>query len=268
MSVYKERGGILDPKKVAFITCINDEILWERCRSYIDALEIPEGFSIEVKEIRGAKGMSSAYQKAMEESSAKYKVYLHQDTFVYNQRLIYDFIQLFSAYPQIGLIGVVGGDRLPKSGIWFEDGLHSFGKVWEYRGPGLKVPFLKTWNRRKERVVRFRPVRRPYKPVLVVDGLMMITQYDLRWRVDLYDGFLYYEGPQALEFIKEGYLVAVPYQKNPWCMHWGPRVDRGPEDHQRMWEGIRANARIFLEEYENFIGAGVEKILARQRPER
>lgn len=251
----------MDRKKVAFISCVNDELLYHRCREYIDSLEIPDGFSVEVKEIRGAKGMPSAYNQAMAESTAKYKVYLHQDTFVYNRGLIGEIVTFFSSYPEVGLLGVVGGARLPKSGIWFEDGLHCYGKVWEYRRPGLQLPFLQSWNERKERIVRFRPVRRPYQPVLVVDGLIMITQYDIPWREDLYDSFLYYEGPHSLEFIKRGYRVAVPYQKEPWCMHWGPRTDRTPEEHARMWAGIRKNAEIFIREYRNFFGKRVEKIL-------
>lgn len=242
----------LDPRKVAFISCVNDEELHQRCVSYLDRLEVPPCFTVERRFIRGAHGMPSAYNQAMRESDAKYKVYLHQDTFIHNRRLIGDIVDLFSAHPHLGMIGVVGGSRLPKSGIWFEDGLHSFGKVREYRASGMKLFGL--GNQRKERLVRFRPVRQPYRPVLVIDGLIMITQYDLAWREDLYDSFLYYEGPHSLEFIKAGYQVGVIHQRSPWCTHWGPLEDRGPEEHTRMWRGIRANAEIFVIEYSRFIG--------------
>lgn len=250
----------MELQKVTFVICINDETLYGRCRSYLHQLIIPAGFTIEVKEIRGAKGMASAYNRAMRESDAKYKVYLHQDTFIFNRHLIGDMVNIFSKYPQIGMLGVVGGTRLPKSGIWFHDGLHSFGKVWEYRGPGIQLP-LPHWNERRERIVRFRPVTRPFQPVLVIDGLIMMTQYDITWREDLYDSFLYYEGPQSLEYIKHGYWVAIPYQKEPWCMHWGPHRERTAEETRRMWTGIRANAAIFLKEYPDFIGVGVEQVL-------
>ena len=252
----------MEPQKVAFVICINDETLYSRCRNYLDQLIIPPGFKVEVKEIRGAKGMASAYNLAMRESDAKYKVYLHQDTFIFNRNLILDMVEVFTKYPKIGMIGVVGGNRLPKSGIWFHDGLHSFGKVWEYRGPGSRLP-LPHWNERRERIVRFRPVARPFQPVLVIDGLIMMTQYDIPWREELYDSFLYYEGPQSLEYIKHGYWVAIPYQKEPCCMHWGPQQERTEEGTRQMWTGIRANAEIFCKEYHDFIGVGVKRVLNR-----
>lgn len=250
----------MDPHKISFVTCINDEVLFKRCRSYLDELIIPPGYTVEFQEIRGAKGMASAYNQAIQQSNAKYKVYLHQDTFILNRNLIEDFLNFFVTYPKVGLMGVVGGTRLPKTGIWFEAGLHSFGKVREYRSAGIWLP-LPYWNRRKERVVRFRPVAKPYQPVLVVDGLLMITQYDIPWRTDLYDSFLYYEGPQCLEYIKHGYQVAIPYQKKPWCMHYGPQIARTPAQQKKMWEGIRKNAEVFLREYREFICKDVKHFL-------
>lgn len=255
----------LDPAKVIFITCINDETLYAECRKYLEALEIPNGISVEIKEIRGAKGLASAYNQVIRESNAKYKVYLHQDTFIYNRQLIADLISFFHKNPEVGMVGQVGGSKLPRGGIWFENGLYSFGKIWEYRRPGLRIPFLKTWDQRKIRIIRFRPVRRPYQPVLVIDGLFMVTQFDIPWREDLYDSFLYYEGPQSLEYIKRGYLVAIPYQKSPWVMHWGPQIDRTPEQHRKMWEGIRKNAVIFCREYQEFIGKSVYRFI-RKKP--
>ena len=204
--------------------------------------------------------MPSAYNQALEESDAKYKIYLHQDTFIYNKRIVFEIVDFFQKYPQVGMIGVVGGSYLPKSEIWFEDGLHSFGKVWGNRPNFLNLPILNL-NKRKKRIVYFRPVRKPYQPVLVIDGLIMITQYDLPWRSDLFDSFLYYEGPHSLEFIKHGYQVAIPYQKEPWCMHWGPEIERSPIQHQAMWAGIRKNAEIFLKEYDTFIQKNVNNFI-------
>lgn len=250
----------MNPYKVCFVICINDEELYRRCRGFLDKMSIPVNFQTEMIEIRDAKGIPSAYNRAIQQSDAKYKVYLHQDTFIYNSNLIADIVSFFASHPKVGLIGVVGGSKLPQSGIWFENGLYCFGKVREYRRSGIRLP-VPSWNARKERIIRFRPVRKPYQPVFVVDGLLMITQYDIPWRVDLYDSFLYYEGPQCLEFIKQGYQVAVPYQKEPWCMHWGPQNDRSAADHEKMWRGIRANAAIFNREYADFINKDIKQFL-------
>ena len=251
----------MDAKKIAFIACVNDEELYAECKKRIESLEIPPGYSIEIQKLVGAKGIPSAYNQAVQKTDAKYKVYLHQDTFLCNTRMLFQMLELFQSNPQIVMLGMVGGTRLPQSGIWFEDGLHSYGKVREYRRSAFK-PFAKLFGRRLT-VQRFIPVFGKYKPVLVIDGLLMITQYDLPWREDLYDSFLYYEGPQCLEYIKNGYLVAIPGQrdKDIWCIHWGPRTDRTREEHDKMWEGIRKNTKIFVSEYNQFICTGIRNIL-------
>ena len=253
----------MDPKKIAFIACVNDEELYSRCKENIDKLEIPEGYSIEIQKIVGAGGMPSAYNQAMQKTDAKYKVYLHQDTFICNPKMLFEMLELFRANPKIGMLGMVGGTRLPKGGIWFEDGLHSYGKVREYRRSGIKL--IGDLFGRRETIQRFLPVWEKYKPVLVIDGLLMITQYDIPWREDLYDSFLYYEGPHSLEFIKAGYLVAIPglKDKDIWCMHWGPQSERTAADHEKMWKGIRENTRIFVSEYSEFIGKNIKDILAK-----
>lgn len=254
---------MLDPYKISFISCVNDEELYSRCKESIETLEIPPGYSIELQKIVGAKGMASAYNQAIQKTDAKYKVYIHQDTFICNPKMLYEMLELFQSNAKIGMLGMVGGTRLPKGGVWFEDGLHSYGKVREYRRSGIKL--IGGLSGRRETIQRFLPVWGKYKPMLVIDGLLMITQYDLPWREDIYDSFLYYEGPQCLEFIKAGYLVAIPglKDKDIWCIHWGPRTERTQEDHERMWKGIRKNTEIFVREYSEFIGKNINRILAK-----
>lgn len=41
--------------KIAFITCVNDETLYEKSLSYINKLQIPMGIEIEIIAIRNAK---------------------------------------------------------------------------------------------------------------------------------------------------------------------------------------------------------------------
>ncbi|NRU88044.1 hypothetical protein DFH41_002631 [Clostridium beijerinckii] len=68
--------------KIAFITCVNDETLYEKSLSYINKLQIPMGIEIEIIAIRNAKSMTSAYNEAIQKSDSKYKVYLHQDVYI------------------------------------------------------------------------------------------------------------------------------------------------------------------------------------------
>ncbi len=246
----------MNEKKFAFISCVNDEVLYKECVKHIDSLVVPEGYTVEKVKIAGAKGLAEAYNKAMEDSDAKYKIYLHQDTFVLNKNFLEDIVRLFTKYPKLGMLGVIGSTRLPESGIWFQDGLHCFGEVWEYRKAGgihYLLGWWNQWNHRKKRLTRYRRVRRDYLPVAGIDGLIMITQYDIPWRKDLYSGFIYYEGPHVLEFIKQGFEVGIPYQQQTWCMHYGNQRERTPEEDKRYQEEFHANMKIFRKEYGSFL---------------
>ena len=52
-----------------------------------------------------------------------------------------------------------------------------------------------------------------------IDGMIMISQYDLLWREDVCDGWDFYDISQSLEYKRRGYRVVVPYQKEPWTLH-------------------------------------------------
>ena len=93
-----------DPRKVAFITCVNDDDWYSECRLYLEHLVVPDGMSVEFHPIRSAASMCAGYNQGMMASDAKYKVYLHQDTLVVNKFLIRDLLELFSN-PTIGLVG-------------------------------------------------------------------------------------------------------------------------------------------------------------------
>ena len=82
----------LDAQKVAFITCVNDEHWYEECLLYLQSLALPAGMTAEYLPVRGAASMCAGYNEAMAHSSAKYKVYLHQDTLVVNKRLVADLL--------------------------------------------------------------------------------------------------------------------------------------------------------------------------------
>jgi len=55
--------------------------------------------------------------------------------------------------------------------------------------------------------------------VEAVDGLLLATQHDVRWREDLFDGWDFYDISECFEMRRAGYRVVVPYQESPWCYH-------------------------------------------------
>jgi glycosyltransferase involved in cell wall biosynthesis len=143
----------------------------------------------------------------MRQTDAKYKVYLHQDVFIVNRTFIRDLVSLFEKNPQLGLIGMVGAEKIAASGIWWEAPYNwKWGMVYE-SSPG------------RMRKQEYGPFQDDYVSVQAVDGLLMATQYDLPWREDLFDGWHFYDISQCVEFLLAGYDVGVPNQSSPWCIH-------------------------------------------------
>lgn len=146
--------------------------------------------------------MTAGYNEAMQCSEAKYKVYLHQDTFIINPDFIPDFLDVFRQDENIGMIGVIGSPKLPENGIAWKG--ERCGMLYEQC-----VYDTLTFSKGNEHLTE----------VEAIDGLLMITQYDIPWREDLFDKWDFYDCSQSQEFIRQGYKVVVPAMKEPWCVH-------------------------------------------------
>lgn len=210
-------------RKICFIMCSSDALYTEECLYYINHLKIPEGYEIEVLTVEHAASMTAGYNEGMQASDAKYKVYLHQDVFIVNRNFIQDVLDIFQADEQIGMIGMIGVDKLPASGI-----------MWEAERCGaIYVPAY-----RHDDVLQFG--NETAVEAEAIDGLMMITQYDIPWREDLFDKWDFYDCSQSQEFIRRGYKVVVPAFQKPWCMHDSVLANLSVYDEERM---------KFLQEY-------------------
>lgn len=213
----------LNDRKICFIICSSDALYTEECLYYIHHLRIPEGYEIEVLTVENAVSMAAGYNEGMQASDARYKVYLHQDVFIVNHDFIQDVLDLFQADEQIGMIGMIGVDKLPASGI-----------MWEAQRCGaIFVPAY-----RHDDVLQFG--NETAVEAEAIDGLMMITQYDIPWREDLFDKWDFYDCSQSQEFIRRGYKVIVPALRKPWCMHDSVLANLSVYDEERM---------KFLQEY-------------------
>jgi len=191
--------------KVAFITYVTDKNLYQKSLSYINKLQVPEGFEIEIIPIIDAKSMTSAYNEAMHKSDSKYKVYLHDDVYIQNSKFMSDILNIFKSDQNIGLIGVAGAKIIPVSGVWQED-YRKVGKVINIQRGGVEL-------------LNYNEVPNLFTEVKGIDGLIMITQYDLLWRDDIFDGRYFYDLSQSVEFLRKGFKVVVPHQDNSWCIH-------------------------------------------------
>ena len=73
----------------------------------------------------------------------------------------------------------------------------------------------------------------------------MITQYDIPWREDIFNGWHFFDVSQSIEFLKKGYQVAVPKQEDPWCNH-----DCEITTLKNEYEEYR---NIFLDQYSTYL---------------
>lgn len=213
--------------KIAFITCVNNEDLYQKSLSYIEKLQVPEFMQIEIIAVRGSKSITSAYNDASHKSEAKYKVYLHQDVYIQNTNFIFDILNVFKKDVKIGLIGMVGAKTIPLSGIWWDDN-GKVGKVYDSHSGTMEL-------------LDFNEIKEMYAEVTGIDGLIMITQHDLPWREDIFDGWHFYDLSQSVEFIRKGFKVVVPKQQTAWCTH-----DCGYVNTANGFEGYR---KKFLDNY-------------------
>ncbi|QJW46345.1 hypothetical protein HA075_11265 [bacterium BFN5] len=194
----------MNSKKICFITCVNNDEVYQECLLYIHNLDIPQGYSVETVSVKEAVSMASGLNQAMQKSDAKYKVYLHQDVFIINRKFIHDMLHIFEN-PSIGLIGVIGCSLIPENGVWWE-AERIFGQVYDsHRGFIEKLAFSQ--------------LEGEYQEVDCIDGLMMITQVDIPWRDDLFTGWHFYDLSQSREFRRNHYQVVVPHQSESWCIH-------------------------------------------------
>ena len=184
--------------KISFVTCVNNETIYEKCLDFLNKLIVPPNITVEYKAVRDAVSMCAGYNKAIMESNARYKVYLHQDTYITYSYYIHRLLKLFEDMT-IGLAGVIGAQTMPASCVWWESGSR-YGRVVD-----SSFGFLFEQRHRLH-------LKNKYEEVVAIDGLIMATQYDIPWRDDLFKGWHFYDVSQCLEFRRAGYKVVVPMQ--------------------------------------------------------
>ena len=218
----------MNEHKIEIIVASNNRMYWEECLRYMRNLNVPEGYDLSYTCITDAVSMTSAYNEAMERSDAKYKIYIHQDTFLIYVDLLCDIIDFFAKNPQVGIIGVLGRSDAKQDGnLW---------NAWD-------CGRARAWDTNREIDIDVQPDNIDKRYVKAIDGMFMATQYDVKWREDIISGWDFYDISQCCEFLKQGYQVAVPYQKEIWCLH-----DCG---HSKL-EQYDAAKRKFCEIYSEF----------------
>ncbi len=219
----KERA--LDPKKIAFICCVNNEQYYEECLWYVSHLELPE-YEVSFLPIRGARSMAEGYNLAMEQSDAKYKFYIHQDVFVTDASIILKCIDEFEKNENMGLLGIIGTDNEKKDAF--------FWNCWN-----LGATLVVTGDMHPASTDNCDEML--YKAI-AIDGMFMATQYDLRWRTDIGLKWDYYDISQSYEFTRNGYELGVVGMRSPVVIHECGVTKIGNIDYSR---------RLFINAYKD-----------------
>ena len=192
-------------RKICFIICSNNQQYLEECLLYLSLLKVPKGYETEVLAIQDASSMTAGYNEGMKASDAKYKVYLHQDTFITEKTFLEKILRIFQKDKSIGMIGMIGAPKLSKDGVmWHKERCGNFYRLDEMLEGG---------------VTGISKIKKGWQEVEAVDGLLMATQYDLPWREDILKGWDSYDVSQCLEFRRKGYKIVVPAQKKSWTIH-------------------------------------------------
>lgn len=177
-------------ESIAFIICYDDEKYLEECIYYINKLQIPKEFDVDIFSISDVSCLAEGYNAAMKESNAKYKVYLDSHTFIINDAFLYEMISLFKDNPKIGMFGLCGSSNGAEEVdrgriiIWDDDNVNEL-------------------NMQKSTSV---------ERVCTVNNMLIATQYDMPWEDEC--------GVTHSQLLWEnGYEVVVPYQADSWCLY-------------------------------------------------
>lgn len=190
---------------ITFIICVNNELYYDECVYYINRLLIPKGYSIDIIAIREADSMCAAYNAGMQSSDAKYKIYMHQDVMIREIHFLEYIIELFKQNENVGMIGMIGGTQMPKTGVTY--------RAWNVGMLDCRDPDMAYFMAGAKDMPQTDTI------VEAIDGLLMATQYDIPWREDLFTHFDFYDVSQSFEMRKAGYQILVPYQEIPWVIH-------------------------------------------------
>lgn len=210
--------------KICFISAVNDKDKYNKSLETWKQLIVPQGMEIESLVIEGAHSMTEAYQYGMKRSDAKYKIYIHQDVWIMQRTFLQVMVDAFRGNAQLGIMGVVGSKNIPNNAIWWDG--EKIGSICDNHLGDLQMRNY-LYERSSKKVME----------AAAVDGLVLMTQYDIPWRTDLFKNWHFYDISQCMEFRKEGYTVGVLPQPVPGVYHWcnSKVLDRNYEDDRQLF---------------------------------
>lgn len=226
----------MNDHKFTFIICTNNELYLQECLFYLNHLSIPAGFETNVLTIENAVSMTAGYNEGMSATDAKYKIYMHQDVFILNRNFLHDILAIFESDHNIGIIGMVGYPIVSKTGF-----------MWNEKRIGA-CPLYGSKNSYPHAdysQYQYSLSSDGISNASILDGMMLVTAYDLPWNETELTGWDFYDAFQCMEFLLHGYRVVTPEQTLPWCLH-----DDGK--WLSMWN-YNKYRQLFLQKYADYL---------------
>lgn len=224
----------MNQKEILFVIHKQDEAAFQACKTSIEALKVPEGYSSKtaVWEDKDNISLADVYSQLQTPANAKYKIYLDEKIGFINENFIEEILRVFAEDENIGALGLMGAKKMPLSCRW-QDAEQCFGGCYCLDNHGN--PYEYTFTAVTDG---------SYEQVQCLDGILLATQYDVEWRKDMFCDDATGRLAQSMEFIRNGYKIVVPKQKNWWCLYAGSAS-----------AAIDGTAReIFMQEYASYLG--------------
>lgn len=184
-----ENKKLYDEKRILFVLREPQGRIQE-ISAYLRALRLPEGFTAEVTsniEVPTA----ACYNAVQRESNARYKVYIAPGTVILEEDFLIEMVRLFEKQPEIGIIGLLGTEQLPTSGL-FWDAPSKVGRA-----------LLRDGQR-----IEGKTVSGDCQDVMAVTDVIA-TQYDVPWREDLFCGEAFLAASACVEYRRQSYRTVV-----------------------------------------------------------
>ena len=169
-------------------------------RPYLAAIDVPQGYEVELIEVFADGNVADTYQRIMGQSDAKYKVYLAAGSILLRLNFFEEMLRVFED-PMIGVMGLVGAKQLSTTGLLatspFVKGRLLYADDTDFNGADIDGEM---------------------EHVMAVSGDLIATQYDIPWRSDLFHSDCFYAEAQCIEFRRRGYRNVVPHQDEAWLL--------------------------------------------------
>lgn len=220
--------------EIAVIICQTNSRKVERLVNQLKGVNVPNGLSVSIKIISGAKSLAEAYNDGMKQSEAAYKIYIDEAVAVLNQTLLDWVVEAFGKYKNAGMIGWYGSE-IPVDG--------DISKACSIYGTHCRLEINGTVTLRRGKNPIF------CQTVDVVDGAIFATRGDVEWDEAVGDRFLL--AAQCCRRKAAGQEIIVPMQND--CAIC--QVERDPvyvlPDNERLVYDVER--RAFFEQYKEFI---------------